>query len=156
MQGATIALLFESARDYEEETGETFDLNYNQHRIMTRMNEIVRDSSKSVAKKRRRQLRQNFTSIITSLERGKGPGYSTAGRSEVNPNLPGAGEGGEGGFVEFGYRQKVRIHNLIMVIDTWSLQARVEILKMLLGGGFPVHFMENPVVREILSGANME
>ena len=155
--GASIALLFESARDYEEETGEKFDLNYNQHRIMTRMNEIVRDSSKSVAKKRRRQLRQNFSSIITSLERGKGPGYSTAGRSEVNPNLPGSGAGvTDAGFVEFGYRQKVRIHSLLVVIDTWSLQARVEILKLLLGGGFPIHFMENPVVRDILSGANME
>ncbi len=155
--GTSIALLFESARDFEEETGQSFDLNYNKHRIMTRMNEIVRDSSKSVAKKQRRQLRQAFTSIITSLERGKGPGYSTAGRSEINPNAPGADADGNSGIIEFGYRQKVRIHNILMVIDTWSLHARVETLKMLFGGGFPIHFMENPVIRnDILSGASTE
>ncbi|KAH8893314.1 IFRD-domain-containing protein [Thozetella sp. PMI_491] len=155
--GACIALLFESARDYEEETGESFDLNYNKHRIMTRMNEIVRDSSKSVAKKQRRQLRQAFTSIITSIERGKGPGYSTAGRSEANPHVAGGDADEDSAIVEFGYRQKVRIHNILMVIDTWSLYARVEVLKMLFGGGFPIHFMENPVIRnDILSGANTE
>lgn len=154
--GVNIALLFESARDYEEETGESFDMQYNQHRIMTRMGEIVRDSSKAVSKKGRRQLRSNFASIVTSLERGKGPGYSTAGRSGPNPHKGGARTDEHGDFREFGYREKIRIYNQFLLIDTWSLHARVELLKILLGGGFGIHYLENPVVRDILSGAEVE
>jgi len=154
--GVNIALLFESARDYEEETGESVDMQYNQHRIMTRMAEIVRDSSKAVSKKGRRQLRSNFASIVTSLERGKGPGYSTAGRSGPNPHTGGARTDDQGDFREFGYREKIRIYNQFLDIDTWSLHARVELLKILLGGGFGIHYLENPVVRDILSSAEVE
>ncbi|KAK4152807.1 interferon-related developmental regulator-domain-containing protein [Chaetomidium leptoderma] len=154
--GVNIALLFESARDYEEETGESFDMQYNQHRIMTRMAEIVRDSSKTVSKKGRRNLRSNFSSIVTSLERGKGPGYSTAGRSGPNPHTGGSRTDDQGAFHEFGYREKIRIYNQYLLIDTWSLHTRAEMLKILLGGGFGVHYMENPVVRDILSSADVE
>ncbi|KAL2133146.1 hypothetical protein VTI74DRAFT_2841 [Chaetomium olivicolor] len=154
--GVNIALLFESAREYEEETGEKVDMQYNQHRIMTRMAEIVRDSSKTVSKKGRRNLRANFSSIVTSLERGKGPGYSTAGRSGPNPHTGGARTDDQGDLREFGYREKIRIHSQFLLIDTWSLHARAELLKMLLGGGFPIHYMENPVVRDILSDAEVE
>ncbi len=154
--GVNIALLFESARDYEEETGESFGMQYNQHRIVTRMGEIVRDSSKAVSKKGRRQLRSNFASIVTSLERGKGPGYSTAGRAGPNPHTGGPRTDEHGDFQEFGYRQRIRIYNQFLLINTWSLHARVELLKILLGGGFGIHYLENPVVRDILSSAEVE
>jgi len=154
--GVNIALLFEAARDYEEETGESFDMQYNQHRIMTRMAEIVRDSSKTVSKKERRNLRANFASIVTSLERGKGPGYSTAGRSGPNPHKGGSRVDEQGDFREFGYREKIRIYHQFLLIDTWSLHARAELLKILLGGGFGIHYLENPVVRDILSSAEVE
>ncbi|KAH8911817.1 IFRD-domain-containing protein [Coniochaeta sp. PMI_546] len=155
--GSNIALLFEVARDHEEETGEKFDMQYNQHRIMTRMAEIVRESSKSISKRDRRHLRSSFTSIVTSLERGKGPGYSTAGRGTDNPHVGGGSTDGDGGgFQEFGYREKLRVRDQLMVIDTWSLQARVEALKILLGGGFATHFMDNPLLGEILEDAEVE
>ncbi|KAK3493847.1 interferon-related developmental regulator-domain-containing protein [Neurospora crassa] len=158
--GVNIALLFEAARNDEEETGESSDLQYNQHRIMTRMAEIVRDSSKAVSKLNRKQLKTNFQSIITSLERGLGPGYSTAGRSSANPHTGGSrmesGAGGEDGFVEFGYREKLRIHNQILIIDTWSAHARMETLKTVLGGGLATQYIENPAVREVLEGADVE
>jgi len=154
--GVNIALLFESARDYEEDTGESVDMQYNQHRIMTRIAEIVRDSSKTVSKKGRRNLRSNFSSIVTSLERGKGPGYSTAGRSGPNPHTGGSRTDDHGEFREFGYREKIRIYNQFLLITTWSLHARAEMLKILLGGGFGLHYLENPVVRDILSDAEVE
>ncbi|KAL2171972.1 hypothetical protein VTG60DRAFT_1031 [Thermothelomyces hinnuleus] len=154
--GVNIALLFESARDYEEQTGESVDMQYNQHRIMTRMAEIVRDSSKTVSKKGRRNLRANFSSIVTSLERGKGPGYSTAGRSGPNPHTGGSKSDDHGEFREFGYREKIRIYNQFLLINTWSLHARAEMLKTLLGGGFVAHYLENQVVRDILSDAEVE
>ena len=153
--GSNIALVFEAARDYEE-AGEPLNLQYNQHRIMTRMAEIMRESPKSISKRDRRHLRSNFASIVTSLEQGKGPGYSTAGRGGLNPHTGGQRMEGEGDFQEFGYREKIRVHNQVMVIDTWSLQARVETLKILLGGGFAVHFMENPVVNQMLENAEIE
>ena len=156
--GVNIALLFEAAREYEEETGESSDMQYNQHRIVTRMAEIVRDSSKAVSKKGRRQRRSEFASIVTSLERGKGPGYSTAGRQGPNPHKGGTKteEHGDGEFREFGYREKIRVYNQFLLIDTWSLHARAEMLKVLLGGGFGGHYVENPIVREILGGAEVE
>jgi hypothetical protein len=48
------------------------------------------------------------------------------------------------------------VHNTIMVIDTWALSARVEMLKTILGGGFPVHFIENPTLMEILDDPSVE
>ncbi|KAK4241021.1 interferon-related developmental regulator-domain-containing protein [Achaetomium macrosporum] len=154
--GVNIALLFEAARDYEEETGESFDMQYNQYRIMTRMAEIVRDSSKAVSKRGRRHIRSNFSSIVTSLERGKGPGYSTAGRSGPNPHTGGSKAEDQGDVQEFGYREKLRIHNQVLLIDTWSLHARAELLKTLLGGGLGIHYLENPVVKDILNDAEVE
>ncbi|KAB5525717.1 interferon-related developmental regulator-domain-containing protein [Coniochaeta sp. 2T2.1] len=148
--GSNIAQLFEAARQREEETGEKFDMQYNQHRIMTRMAEIVRESSKAISKRDRRHLRSSFTSIVTSLERGKGPGYSTARKDAT------ADPDGELHHQEFGYREKLRVHDQLMVIDSWSLQARVEGIKALLAGGFPIHFMDNPLLEEILADAEVE
>ncbi len=48
------------------------------------MNELAR-GSKSISKKDRRHVRTNFVSVVTSLELGKGPAYSTARRPASNP-----------------------------------------------------------------------
>ncbi|KAK3365786.1 interferon-related developmental regulator-domain-containing protein [Lasiosphaeria ovina] len=154
--GCNIALLFEAAREYEQETGESFNLQYNQHRIVTRMAEIVKDSSKTISKKGRKQLRSKFSSIVTSLERGKGPGYSTAGRGAVNPHTGGNKTSGQAEFQEFGYREKLRVNDQIVVINTWSLHARVDTLKAVLGGGIGKHYTENPVIKDILNSAEVE
>ena len=37
-----------------------------------------------------RHLRKHFASIVTSLEHGKGPGYSTSGRPASNPHTGGS------------------------------------------------------------------
>lgn len=57
---------------------------------------------------------------------------------------------------EYGYREKIRIHNISMTIDTWSLSARVEMLRSVLGAGLAIHYMENPVVKDLLSSAQVE
>lgn len=152
--GTNIAFLFEAARDHEEETGESSKMQHNMYRIMTRMGDIVRDSSKSISKKDRKQLRFNFNSIVTSLERGVGPGYSTAGRG-YNPHVGGAKARIQDDFAEFGYKETFRVRNEVLLIDTWLLHVRVEVLKMLLGGGLATHYVENPVVRDMLETAEV-
>lgn len=152
--GTNIAFLYEAARDHAEETGESSKMQHHTYRIMTRMGEIVRDSSKSVSKKGRKQRRTDFSSIVTSLERGVGPGYSTAGRG-YNPHVGGAKLRVQENFGEFGYRETLRVHNQVVLIDTWLLHVRVEALKMLLGGGLGTHYLENPVVREMLETAEI-
>ncbi|KAK5663071.1 hypothetical protein OQA88_6487 [Cercophora sp. LCS_1] len=148
--GTNIAFLSEVAREDEEQTGENSRMQHNMYRIMTRMGEIVRDSSKSISKKDRKQLRFNFNSIVTSLERGVGPGYSTAGRG-YNPHVGGNNKARiQEDFQEFGYQETLRVHNQVMLIDTWLLHVRVEALKMLLGGGLATHYLENPVVKDML------
>ncbi|KAK0636313.1 interferon-related developmental regulator-domain-containing protein [Bombardia bombarda] len=154
--GTNIALLFEAARDSEEETGESSSLQHEQYRIMTRMGEIVRSHSKRVSRKDRRQLRSKFNSIITSLELGKGPGYSTASTQLSNPHTGGGSETRGGAAEELGYRTKIRIHNMYLIIDSWSLLARVETIKPILGNGFHIHFLENPVIRDLLGTAQVE
>ncbi|KAK4453842.1 interferon-related developmental regulator 1 [Podospora aff. communis PSN243] len=152
--GTNIASLFEAAREDAEETGESNKMQHHTYRIMSRMSEIVKDSSKSISKKGRKQLRLNFTSIVTSLERGVGPGYSTAGRG-YNPHVGGAKLRVQDGFEEFGYQETLRVHNQVVLIDSWLLHVRVEVLKMLLGGGLPTHYLENPVVRDMLETAEV-
>jgi hypothetical protein len=148
--GANIALIFEASRDHEDETGEPFNVQYDPSRLIARMSELSKQSSKSLSKKDRRHLRSNFSSIVTSLELGKGPGYSTSGRPGFNPHTGSKKMEGDGEFQEFGYREKIRVNNSFMVIDTWSLSSRVDTMKSIFGGGFPTHFTENPVVAECL------
>lgn len=57
---------------------------------------------------------------------------------------------------EFGYREKLRVGDQVVVIDSWSLMARIDIVKSVLGGGFPVHFNENPTVAELLDSPDTE
>ncbi len=173
--GTNIALIFEAAREFEdqaggddEETGEngaSWNLQYDQHRLVQRMSALARESSKAVSKKDRKQLHASFASVLTSLERGKGPGYSTARRQAGSGSNPRADfndnddiDGtGNGGAREYGYRERVRVHNVSMVIDTWSLSARVAMLRSVLGGGLAVHYMaDNPTIRDLLSSARVE
>ena len=75
---ACIALIYESSRNHEEETGEPFQLPYDPKRLAERIGQLSKLSSKSVSRKDRRDLRENLVSVVTSLERGVGPYYSTA------------------------------------------------------------------------------
>ncbi|KAI0811563.1 interferon-related developmental regulator-domain-containing protein [Xylaria sp. FL0064] len=154
--GTNLALIFEAAREYEEQTGETSDLQYDQHKLTQRMTALVRESSKTVSKKDRKHLHSSFNSVLTSLEHGKGPGYSTARRMASNPHTGGTKmEFGEE-YREYGYREKIRIHNISMVIDTWTLSARVQMLRSVLGAGLAIHYLENPLVNDLLSSAQVE
>jgi hypothetical protein len=154
--GTNIALIFEAAREYEDETEEAWNLQYDQHKLVQRMTALVRESSKSVSKKDRKQLHASFNSVLTSLEHGKGPGYSTARRMTSNPHTGGTKTDFNEEYREYGYREKIRIHNISMIIDTWSLSARIEMLRSVLGAGLAIHYMENPVVKDLLSSAQVE
>ncbi|KAI0521885.1 interferon-related developmental regulator-domain-containing protein [Xylaria bambusicola] len=154
--GTNIALIFESVREYEDETEEASDLQYDQHKLMQRMTALVRESSKAVSKKDRKHLHASFNSVLTSLEHGKGPGYSTARRMASNPHTGGTKMDFGEEYREYGYREKIRIHNISMIIDTWSLSTRVEMLRSVLGAGLAIHYLENPAIKDILSAAQVE
>ncbi|KAI1370523.1 interferon-related developmental regulator-domain-containing protein [Hypoxylon crocopeplum] len=154
--GSNIALLLEAARDYEEETGETWNMRYDQDALLRNLNALTRESSKSISKKDRRQLHSSFSSVVTSLEHGKGPGYSTARRFASNPHTGGNKSDFKNEYQEYGYRQKLRIQNISIIIDSWSLSARLGMLKSVLGGGLASHYLNNSVVRDLLSGAKTE
>ncbi|KAI1292552.1 interferon-related developmental regulator-domain-containing protein [Xylaria venustula] len=154
--GTNIALIFEAAREYEDETEEASNLQYDQHKLVQRMTALVRESSKSVSKKDRKHLHASFNSVLTSLEHGKGPGYSTARRMASNPHTGGSKMDFGEEYREYGYREKIRIHNISMVIDTWSLSARVQMLRSVLGAGLAIHYLENPLIKDLLSSAQVE
>ncbi|KAI0018758.1 interferon-related developmental regulator-domain-containing protein [Xylariomycetidae sp. FL0641] len=154
--GANIALIFEAAREFEEETEESWNLQYDQHKLMQRMTALTRESSKSVSKKDRKQLHAAFNSVLTSLEHGKGPGYSTAQRMATNPHTGGNKVNFKAEDRDYGYREKIKIQNISMVIDSWSLSTRVDMLRSILGGGFAAHYMENPAVKDLLASARVE
>ncbi|KAI1439309.1 interferon-related developmental regulator-domain-containing protein [Xylaria sp. CBS 124048] len=154
--GTNIALIFETAREYEDETEQAWDLQYDQHKLVQRMTALVRESSKSVSKKDRKHLHGSFNSVLTSLEHGKGPGYSTARRMASNPHTGGSKMDFSEEYREYGYREKIRIHNISMTIDTWSLSTRVEMLRSVLGAGLAIHYMANPTVKSLLSSAQVE
>ncbi|KAI1151212.1 interferon-related developmental regulator-domain-containing protein [Nemania diffusa] len=154
--GTNIALIFEAAREYEDETEEPWNLQYDQHKLVQRMTALVRESSKSVSKRDRKHLHASFNSVLTSLEYGKGPGYSTARRMASNPHTGGTKSDFSEEYREYGYREKIRIHNISMLIDTWSLSVRVETLRSVLGAGLAIHYMDNPVVKDLLSSAQVE
>ncbi|KAK1844760.1 ifrd domain protein [Colletotrichum chrysophilum] len=160
--GFNIAFIFEAARDLEEETGEPMNLQYDPKRLISRMREASKLSVKQTSRKDRRHLRKQFASIVTSLEHGKGPGFSTAGRPSFNPHTggtraePGRRNDDDDDMSGFGYREKLRLGSTVVLIDSWSLMARVEAARVVLGGGLPTHFNENPAVAELLGGAEKE
>ncbi|KAI1270690.1 interferon-related developmental regulator-domain-containing protein [Xylariaceae sp. FL1019] len=152
--GANVAAIFEAEREYKDETDKTWDLQYDQHKLVQRMTALARESSKAIAKKDRKLLHYSFNSVLTSIELGKGPGYSTARNNQIGA----AGEhvDFEGVDKEYGYREKVRIGDLVIMIDSWSLKARVSMLRSVLGGGLPIQFQNNPIIRDILSAAHVK
>ncbi|KAM0276218.1 hypothetical protein ACHAQH_006982 [Verticillium albo-atrum] len=154
--GSNIAFIFEAARDHQEETGEVMNLQYDPKRLISRMAEASKPAAKGTSRKDRRHLRKNFASIVTSLEHGKGPGYSTSGRPASNPHTGGSKVENDGDVQEFGYREKLRVGETIVLIDSWSLMARVDTVRNIVGGGFPTHFNDNPTVAELLNNPDTE
>lgn len=158
---SNIAQLFEAIQKHkndedDEDVPDPFQRE--RHLIMERLKEIQKDSVKSVSRKNRQNVRSTFKSVITSLEKGKGPGYSTAGRQGANPHKGSGGvRGGEKHgdtlFREYGYREKIRIGGDVMIIDAWDLAARAEALRVFLRGGFSEHMLENDLVRDIFMAA---
>ena len=146
-----IAFIYEGSRNHEEETDEPFNLPYDPHLLAKRMAEITKQTFKGVAKKDRKALRDGLNSAITSLERGVGPGYSTAGFTPDHRGEKPAGKPNEDGVVEFGYRQKLRLGNYVAPIESWGLLARVDMMKLFFGGHLLRHIFDNPVVAECLS-----
>lgn len=148
--GNNIALLFEAAREAEEE-GEGMNLKYDPKRLAQRMRDISR-GSKSISKRDRRVLKSDFSSIATGLERGKGPGYSTSGFTLSNPHTGGSKVENDKGedMIEFGYRDTIMIGTERLTIDSWSLSAKIELFRTVLSGGFSTHFSKNPTVSETL------
>ncbi|KAI5462625.1 interferon-related developmental regulator-domain-containing protein [Mariannaea sp. PMI_226] len=149
-----IALVYEASRHHEEEAGEPFSLSYDPQRLINRFNELIKQSNKSISKKDRKILRDSLSSVITSLERRVGPGYSVAGFAPDKRNGLSAAEANDDGVVEFGYRLKLRLGNNIAPIDSWSLALRVDMIKLLFGGHLQKHMFVNPVVTECLSDAD--
>ncbi|KAJ4415452.1 hypothetical protein N0V82_007323 [Gnomoniopsis sp. IMI 355080] len=149
--GDNIALLFESAKQMEEESGEKMNLQYDPKRLAQQMRDASK-GSKSMSKRDRRHLKSDFSSIATGLERGKGPGYSTAGRPASNPNTGGALiNSAHGADVnEFGYRETIFVGKEKVTIETWAMSAQIEFLRIVLAGGFPTHLAKNQVVQEML------
>lgn len=149
--GDNIALLFETAREMEAETGEKLNFKYDPKRLAQQMRNASR-GSKGMSKRDRRHLKGDFTSIVTGLERGKGPGYSTAGFPMSNPHKGGSAVNSAHGddVNEFGYRQTIYVDKERLTIDSWSLSAKVEFLRIVLAGGFPTHLSKNETVQEML------
>ncbi|WYZ41706.1 hypothetical protein EsH8_V_000601 [Colletotrichum jinshuiense] len=161
--GFNIAFIFEAAREQEEETGEPMNLQYDPKKLIARMAEASKPSVKQTARRDRRHLRKQFASIVSSLEHGKGPGFSSAGRPAFNPHTGGTKadprlgtRGDDDDMHGFGYREKLRLGSSVVLIDSWSLMARVEAAKTVLGGGLPTHFNDNPTVADLLGGAETE
>ncbi|KAK5987510.1 hypothetical protein PT974_11641 [Cladobotryum mycophilum] len=152
--GSCIALVFEASRNYIEETGEPFQLQYDPQRLAGRMSEIAKYSSKAVSRKHRRDLRESLVSVVTSLERGVGPFYSTALFIPEKSDFVPASQRNDDGQAEYGYRYKLRLGNSVAKIDTWSLYFRVSLMKILFKGGLQLHVFVNPVVMECLEDAH--
>ncbi|KAG5982773.1 hypothetical protein E4U55_001379 [Claviceps digitariae] len=154
--GQAIALIFESSRNHEQETGEPFQLPYDPQRLIGRINELAKLSSKSVARKQRRDVRESLISVVTSLERGVGPYYSTARYLPEKDSYVPPSQRTEDGQAEYGYRCRLRLGNHSSRIDTWSLFSRVNMMKMIFRGGLQHHIFVNPVVTECLEDAHWD
>ncbi|PSR83490.1 interferon-related developmental regulator-domain-containing protein [Coniella lustricola] len=149
--GENIALLFETAREMEEESGEKMNFQYDPKKLAQQMRDISK-GSKSISKRDRRHLKGDFSSIATGLERGKGPGYSTAGRPASNPNKGGSVTNSAHGddVNEFGYRQTIFVGKEKITIDSWAFSNKVDFVRIVLAGGFPTHLAKNDTVQEML------
>ena len=153
-----IALIFESSRNHEDENGEPFQLPYDPARLSGRIGELAKVSAKSASRKERRGLRDALVSVVTSLERGVGPGFSTVlylPAPEEGKNIPPWMRVPDGRAME-GYRLKLRLGSSVALIDTWSLLNRVNMMKTLFKSGLQRHVFDNPVVSSVLDDASFE
>jgi hypothetical protein len=151
-----IALIYESSRNHEEETGEPFQLPYDPKRLSERIGQLSKLSAKSVSRKGRRDLRETLVSVVTSLDRGVGPYYSTALYiPEKGTQVP-PGQMTEDGQAEYGYRGKLRLGTASARITSWSLLSRLNTMKAIFKGGLHKHVNANPVVMECLEDADLE
>jgi hypothetical protein len=151
-----IALVFECSRNHEEENGETFQLSYDPHRLADRVKELSKLSAKSVSKKGRRDLRENLVSVVTSLERGVGPFYSTALFIPEKGDHVSSTQMTDDGRYEYGYRGKIRLGNATARIKTWSLLSRTNMMRSIFKSGLQNHVFVNPVVMECLEDADFD
>jgi hypothetical protein len=156
--GSSIALCFELARMHEDENEENLGLQHRQYQVLTQIKGISHRPAKSTAKKNKRRLRPFCDSLVTSLERRKGPGYSTAHRMDTSDCSQEERFGGPPPAVdeideslEYGYRHKIQIgKDIIRTVDSWALLAKLNMLKGYLRDGLSVHLKKNLVVRETL------
>lgn len=152
--GSCIALIYEASRNHEHETGKPFQLQYDPQRLVGRLTELAKNSAKSVSRRDRRDLRESLLSVVTSLERGVGPYYSTAlFIPEKDDHVP-PSQRTDDGRAEYGYRYRLRLGNRSAKVDTWSLYFRVTLMKIIFRGGLEKHILTNPVVMECLEDAN--
>ena len=161
-----IALLLENCRFFEgqEESADVEDneLQYGTHRAVARLQEILRDAgSRGVTSRERRKLKASLTDVISSLDKDVGPGFREARPSNPHKNKKnkkkdedeeegddffessGKDSQRDNSWRDGGFTNSFRVYDRILVIDTWVLQARIEFLKQVLGGGLVAHFMEN-------------
>lgn len=149
-----VALIYESSKAHEGETGKPFALQYDPQRLVGRVSELAKGSAKSVSRRDRRDLREALVSVATSLERGVGPYYSTALYvPEKDERVP-AAQRTDDGRAEYGYRYKMRVGNRAAKVDSWSLYFRVTLMRTLFRSGLDKHMFVNPVVSECLEDAN--
>lgn len=139
MAGECIALIYEASRAYESEHGQPFQLPYDPRRLSGRVDQLAKQSTRSVARSNRRSLRETLRGVVTSLERGVGPGYSTA----EDPD----------GKV-YGYRLLINLGNSTAPIETWSLLVRWNMLKAVFKSGVVLHAQTNPTAMECVEDAN--
>ena len=145
----SIAYLFEASRAHEHEEGQPFELPYDPARLASRIEALTKGGAKSKSRKSRRDLRESLQSVVTSLERGVGPFYSTAHANDRN---------GEMGKV-MGYRYKLRRQDensgfwYTAPVESWHHYLRIIMLRNVFGGGLERHVSEqNPMIQECLEG----
>lgn len=175
-----IGLLFEMSRKYEAATGDQLDLREDPTKLAEQLRRLsrgllldARSNIKSTSRLDRRNLRETFTSVATSLELGTGPKYSTAARAGQGPHKSGtgafvdddgegtayggAGVSGSSDVVDaLGYRMRLQVHNQSILIDSWALCVRVDTLRTMLGRGMHKHLVENPLVGDLLHATGLK
>ncbi|KAM7191869.1 Interferon-related developmental regulator (IFRD) domain containing protein [Naviculisporaceae sp. PSN 640] len=157
--GYNIAQLFEAARTREQQSGQDAGLQHNQHLALSRMTDIVKKWTKRTSKRDRRLLKDEFPSIIISIEQGVGPGYiderlwtrdsdpneySIEAKFHERPTPQGLQKkerAYKGGY------NKTKRHDSV---DDWKCHARLAVLKQVLVGGIELHWLENPAVTAAL------
>ncbi|KAL6866091.1 hypothetical protein ACO1O0_002191 [Amphichorda felina] len=143
-----IAYIFEASRAHEEEEGEPFELPYDPARVATRIQDLSKESSKSMSRKDRRDLRDGLRSVVSSLENGVGPYYSTA--KDFNDR-------------EVGYRYRLRKGGgssslgYSAYVESWHHYHRITMLRNIFGTGLERHIdNETPMVIQCLEGLDWQ